>query len=83
MEAKAETKTKKTAAEDDLVEIMIPPTSVKNDPGMFVSVNGKNWLLPRGQMHKVPKAVAYEIKRSWEAERKLSGVKQELSRQSE
>lgn len=77
--------TEKTAVkrDDDLVEIMIPPTSVKNDPGMFVSVNGKNWLLPRGQVHKVPKAVAYEIKRSWEAERKLSGVKQELSRQSE
>lgn len=79
----ATAKTKEPAFEDDgLVEIMIPPTSVKNDPGLFVSVNGKNWLLPRGQKHRVPAYVRDEIERSWEAQRALDGTKMELSNQA-
>lgn len=76
---------KETAAvneAEELVEIMIPPTSVKNDPGLFVSVNGVNWLLPRGQKHKVPAYVRDEIERSWKAERALNGMKQELANQT-
>lgn len=67
---------------EELVEIMIPPTSVKNDPGLFVSVNGVNWLLPRGQKHKVPAYVRDEIERSWKAQRALDGTKQVLANQT-
>jgi hypothetical protein len=34
------------------------------DPNVFISVNGKNYLLPRGQYSDVPVEVAEEYRRS-------------------
>ena len=38
---------------------------------MFISVNGVNYLLPKGQTHNVPKAVADEFYRSLAAQEEL------------
>lgn len=57
-------KTEKVA-KDERVEIFVPRSS--GEANLFVSVNGVNYLLPKGKTSKVPKCVADEIKRSWKA----------------
>lgn len=49
---------------DKLVEVFIPKGYANDEPNMFVSINGVNYLLPKGKKHKVPEHVAYEIERS-------------------
>ena len=68
-ETKTEEKKKSKKAEPKTVEVFIPRGSNANDdPNMFVSVNGVNYLLPRGKKSKVPAEVAEEINRSLEAQ---------------
>ena len=49
------------------VEIFIPRQSDREDPNLFVGINGVNYLLPRGKKSMVPLAVAAEIERSGRA----------------
>ena len=49
-------------------EIYIPKGYANDDPNLFVSVNGKNYLLPKGKTSKVPACVAEEIRRSLKAQ---------------
>ena len=49
-------------------DIFIPKGYANDDPNLFVSVNGKNYILPKGKTSNVPKHVAEEIKRSLKAE---------------
>lgn len=48
-------------------EIFIPRGSDREDPNLFVGINGVNYLLPRGKKSMVPAAVAAEIERSGRA----------------
>ena len=48
----------------ELEEIFIPRAGAKEDPNLFVSVNGKNFLIPKGKKSKVPRYIADEIRRS-------------------
>ena len=70
--AKANTNTEETKVEEtkvDKVEVYIPRGSNANDdPNMFVSINGVNYLLPRGKNSTVPVEVAEEIARSVRAQ---------------
>ena len=49
-------------------EIFIPRALDGEERSLFVSVNGVNYLLPKGKTSRVPKAVAEEIRRSWAAQ---------------
>ncbi len=49
------------------VEIAIPRGADREDPNLFVAVNGVNYLLPRGKKSMVPVEVAREIRRSEKA----------------
>ena len=49
------------------VEIFIPRGGDREDPNLFVGINGVNYLLPRGKKSMVPAAVAREIERSGRA----------------
>ena len=53
---------------EEKVEVFIPRGQANEDQNFFVSVNGKNYLLPKGQKSVVPKYVADEINRSFEAQ---------------
>ena len=55
-------------ADDGRKDIFIPRGPKNDDPNLFVSVNAKNYLLPRGQKSRVPHEVAEEMHRAWEAE---------------
>lgn len=74
-EAKTEEpkKTKKAKAEEPKTkEVYIPRSSNANDdPNLFVSVNGVNYLLPKGKKSTVPIAIAEEIERSIKAQEAL------------
>ncbi|MBQ1235756.1 MAG: hypothetical protein IIX72_02155 [Oscillospiraceae bacterium] len=52
---------------DKRVEIFIPRQSDREDPNLFVGINGVNYLLPRGKKSMVPQSVAAEIERSGRA----------------
>jgi hypothetical protein len=49
-------------------EIFIDRGYANDDPNLFVSVNGKNYILPKGKTSKVPSFVADEIRRSRKAQ---------------
>ena len=49
---------------DDRVEVFVPRGGAREDPNLFVAVNGVNYLLPRGKKSRVPREVAGEIERS-------------------
>lgn len=49
-------------------EIMIPRAQANEDPNLFVGVNGVNYILPKGKKSKVPKHVAEEIRRAFDAQ---------------
>ena len=70
--ANNETKTAKAeAAKEERVEIFIEKGYANDDPNLFVSVNGVNYLLPKGKKSMVPAHVAAEIERSKRAKDKL------------
>ncbi|MBQ2960808.1 MAG: hypothetical protein IJE09_06265 [Oscillospiraceae bacterium] len=52
---------------DKRVEIFIPRGADREDPNLFVGINGVNYLLPRGKKSMVPLTVAAEIERSGKA----------------
>ena len=47
-----------------LVELFIPRGSSVDEPNVIISVNGKNYVLPKGKTSKVPDFVKYEYDRS-------------------
>lgn len=50
------------------VSIFIPRAQGNDEKNLLVSVNGVNYLLPKGQTSEVPEFVAAEIQRSWKAQ---------------
>ena len=52
------------------VEVFVPKGYANDDPNLFVSVNGVNYLLPKGKKSLVPDYVAAEIERSKKAAEK-------------
>ena len=63
---------------DSRVKVYIPRGASNEDPNLFVSVNGINYLLPRGAESSVPKAVAQELERSQKAQETLDRRRDQL-----
>lgn len=61
-----ETTAAKTA-KAELVELTLPRGYSADEPNHIISVNGKNWVLPKGKTSKVPPFVKYEYDRSCRA----------------
>ncbi len=53
---------------DTREDIFIPRALDGEERSLFVSVNGTNYLLPKGKTSRVPHEVAEEIRRSWAAQ---------------
>ena len=73
----------KNETQAGLVEVYIPKTHAGDDPNFFVSVGGKNYLLPRGKTSLVPPAVKQEIDRSRRAQEKLDETINALLKKAE
>lgn len=67
----ANNENKASTANEERVEVFIERGYANDDPNFFVSVNGVNYLLPRGKKSLVPAYVAAEIERSKKAKEKL------------
>lgn len=72
----SETKTKR-------VEIYVPRGRSNEDPNLLISVNGVNYLVPRGKKSMVPDFVAYEYSRAMEAESALYELKEQMIEQGQ
>jgi hypothetical protein len=48
----------------DRIAVTVPSGHAGEEPYLFVSVGGINYLLPRGETSAVPPEVAYEIARA-------------------
>ena len=66
----ATAKTENKPAEER-VELFVPRTGMKDEPDVFIGINGKSYLLPRGKSSLVPKAVYEEYMRAERAKEKL------------
>lgn len=63
---------------DDRVEIFVPKGYANEDPNMFISVNGVNYLLPRGKKSLVPANVAEVFYRSQKAQEYLDQTMEQM-----
>ena len=59
------------ANKPELVDLFIPRGSSVDEPNFTVSVNGKNWVMPKGKTSKVPDFVKYEYDRGQRAQEAL------------
>ena len=59
-------------------EVFIPKGGATDEPNRFVSVNGKNYLLPKGKKSLVPPEVAEEIRRANEDQETMDAHMDEL-----
>lgn len=65
------------------VKIFIPRGEAGGDANHYVSVNGKAYLLPRGQYSEVPPEVAAEIERSYRAQKRYDELAAAQQKKSE
>lgn len=52
---------------EEYVDLFVPRGQANDDPNEFISINSKNFLLPKGQVSKVPVYVKEEYERSQRA----------------
>ena len=64
------------------VEVFIPRGADREDPNLFVGINGLNYLLPKGRRSSVPPEVAAEIARAERARDALEHTMDALQRAS-
>ena len=58
----------KTTKDVERVDVFVPKGLANDDPNLYVSVNGENFLLPKGQVSNVPVYVKASIERSYGAQ---------------
>ena len=68
-ETKTETKTK-TKTKTEYVDLYVEKGFANDDPNEFISINGKNYVLPKGKTSKVPPCVKAEYERARRAREK-------------
>ena len=62
------------------VEVSVPRGAEREDPNLFVGINGMSYLLPKGKKSSVPAEVAQEIARSERARDALDATMDSLQR---
>ena len=66
-QAPATAQTPQAAPKDDRVDLYVEKGYANDEPNLIISINGKNYVLPRGKTSKVPKFVSAEYARSQRA----------------
>lgn len=65
-------------AKEKYVDLFVPKGYANDEPNLFISINGKNFLLPKGQTSKVPAYVKEEFERSQRAQAIFDARSEEL-----
>ena len=60
-----------TENKEGYVDLHIPKGYANDEPNILISINGKNFLLPKGKTSKVPAYVKEEYERSQKAQEAL------------
>lgn len=63
---------------EEYVDLYIPKGYANDEPNLFISVNGKNFLLPKGKTSKVPTYIKEEYERSQRAQEALDAKSEAL-----
>lgn len=72
--------TRKSTGKQRMEEIFVPKGRKDEEQNLFISINGVNYLIPRGKKSTVPHFVAEEYRRSLEAQEALDAyIDQKLS----
>lgn len=61
------------------VKVFVPRGASNEEPNVFISVNGVNYLLPKGKESEVPAHIAEEYYRCQAAEARAAAHKDEMS----
>ena len=64
---------------EKLVEVFVPKGYANDEPNLFVSVNGVNYLLPKGKESEVPAHIAEEYYRCQAAQARADDRKAEMT----
>ena len=56
-----------TKNNEGYVDLFVDRGYENDEPNLFISVNGKNYLLPKGKTSKVPPCVKFEYDRAMRA----------------
>lgn len=64
--------------DDGKVDLYVEKGYANDEPNLLISVNGVNYLLPKGKTSRVPKHIAEEYRRSQRAREKQDQKKDEL-----
>ena len=67
-----------TTNKEEYVDLFIPKGYANDDPNFFISVNGKNFILPKGKTSKVPPYVKEEYDRAMRAQEVLDAKSEAL-----
>ena len=81
MPTKTETKVKPKT--ETKVELFIPRGAEQDEPNLLISVNGENYLLPKGKTSLVPERIANEYYRSQRAFERLYEKKHAMQKAAE
>ena len=64
--------------EGERVSITIPRGEQRADPNYFISINGRNFIIPRGKTVDVPQDIAEEYYRAERAKEQFYATSDEL-----
>lgn len=71
-----------TTNKEGYVDLFIPKGYANDEPNYFISVNGKNFILPRGKTSSVPAYVKEEYDRAMRAQEALDAKSEALLEKS-
>jgi hypothetical protein len=71
-----------TTNKEGYVDLFIPKGYANEEPNYFISVNGKNCILPRGKTSKVPDYVKREYDRAMRAQAAFDEKSEELQKRA-
>lgn len=77
-EKEAENEAAPEVPADARVDLYVEKGYANDEPNQLISVNGVNYLLPKGKTSKVPKFVADEYYRSRRAQQRLDETKDKM-----
>ena len=67
-----------TTTKEGYVDLFIPKGYANDEPNYFISVNGKNFILPKGKTSKVPAYIKEEYDRAMRAQEALDAKSEAL-----
>ena len=70
--------TTETTKKEEYVDLYVQKGYANDDPNEYISVFGKNYVLPKGKTSKVPPCVKYEYERSLRAQEALDAKSEAL-----